>query len=125
MSPSALSCWPASAWDGSASISPHGPQVIPVNYALSDGAMVIRTAAYGTLAQHATRGRVAFEVDELDEFLSSGWSVLALGTAESVSSDDLGEIGRVDGPEPWAPGTRNLFVRITPTEITGRRILPS
>ena len=70
-------------------IGPHNPQVIPVNYALSDGAVVFRTAAYGTLAQHATRARVAFEVDELDEFLSSGWSVLALRTAESVSSDDV------------------------------------
>ena len=107
-------------------VGPRGPQIIPVNYALRDGTIVLRTAAYSTMAQHVTSGTVAFQVDEVDEFLSSGWSVLALGTAARVGHpEDLAALWAHDEPEPWAAGIRSLFVQITPTEITGRRILPS
>jgi Pyridoxamine 5'-phosphate oxidase len=27
--------------------------------------------------------------------------------------------------EPWAPGARDVYVRIVPAQITGRRIQPS
>jgi hypothetical protein len=29
-----------------------------------------------------------------------------------------------DGPVPWAEGTRNLFIMITPETITGRAVRP-
>ncbi len=98
-----------------------GPQILPVNHAVLDGAIVLRTDLYSAVAD-ATRGTVvAFEADELDDRLDSGWSVLAVGEAQHVEDrnemiDLFGRLG-----EPWAPGSRPLVARISPTDLTGRR----
>jgi hypothetical protein len=64
---------------------------------------------------------VAFEADELDDLMQSGWSVLVTGRAEHVEDpEDVAEIFRRMG-EPWAPGSRPMVVRIRPAEVTGRR----
>jgi nitroimidazol reductase NimA-like FMN-containing flavoprotein (pyridoxamine 5'-phosphate oxidase superfamily) len=56
--------------------SPAGPRVLPVNHTVLDGAVIIRTDLYSALAD-GTRGTVvAFEADELDDRLQSGWSVM-------------------------------------------------
>jgi len=68
--------------------------------------------------------RVAFE-DDIDEFLQRGWSVLAVGDADLVDDPDLlVELWGDQGPKPWAAGTRTQFVRTTPIQLTGRRVLP-
>lgn len=51
---------------------------------------------------------VAFEVDQVDEAIAAGWSVLAVGTAE-----------RVTPPEEEAEGKRDLWIRIVPDRISG------
>jgi uncharacterized protein len=103
-----------------------GPQILPLNYAISSGTVVFRTAAYSVLAANVNNTRVAFEVDEVDDYLRAGWSVLAVGRAEFVDNpDDLVELWSEDVPEPWAAGLRTLFVRITPDLITGRRVHPA
>ncbi len=43
-----------------------GPRIIPVNYSVVDDAVVFRTTPYSVLGMHAWRGRLAFEVDDLD-----------------------------------------------------------
>jgi hypothetical protein len=75
------------------------------------------------IAKVAVEQRVAFEVDDIDEFVETGWSVLVVGTACGV--DDPGDIPRSlgDRPAPWAPGTRNLYVRIQPETVTGRSVV--
>jgi uncharacterized protein len=107
------------AFDG-----PDGPQVLPVNYVVLRRDIFFRTATGSTLANAMRGTRVAFEIDDVDEFLESGWSVLAVGHAELVDDPDLlVELWGDQGPKPWAAGLRTQFVRITPTRLTGRRVL--
>ena len=100
-----------------------GPVVLPVNYVLDGEAVLFRTSPANTIARHLDSATVAFEVDEFDDFTQSGWSVLARGVASFVEAD---EVPRDEGlrPFPWADGVRNLFVRITPVSVSGRRLLP-
>ena len=54
------------------------------------------------------------------------WSVLVRGHAHQVT--DGRAVQRLeDGMHlaPWAPGARDVYVRIVPAQITGRRIQPS
>jgi nitroimidazol reductase NimA-like FMN-containing flavoprotein (pyridoxamine 5'-phosphate oxidase superfamily) len=105
--------------------APSGPQIFPVNYAISNETVVFRTAAYSSLAANLNNVRAAFEVDDVDDYLHAGWSVLAVGLATLVDNpDELVELWSEDVPEPWAAGLRTLFVRITPDQITGRRVHP-
>jgi nitroimidazol reductase NimA-like FMN-containing flavoprotein (pyridoxamine 5'-phosphate oxidase superfamily) len=104
-----------------------GPVVLPVNYELRDGAIVFRTAEHGPLDEDLRTGiadadyKVAFEIDEIDPPARQGWSVLVQGPAHHVTDAERSAI-RDAGVEPWAPGDRELFVRIVPSRITGRRI---
>ena len=98
------------------------PAVELVNFALADGDIVIRTDAGGKLAA-ATRGAVvAFEADSLDAAAHAGWSVTIVGYSRAVT--DREEIRRLEqtGLEPWAPGERDHFIRISPELVNGRRL---
>lgn len=104
------------------------PEVLPVNYVLRDGAVVFRTISYGLLAEviqrrPQQRRGFAFQVDEADEYLKYGWSVLAVGMPEIVTDIDELKALRSDGPEPWPAGSRNLVVSIEPSRVTGRRVV--
>jgi nitroimidazol reductase NimA-like FMN-containing flavoprotein (pyridoxamine 5'-phosphate oxidase superfamily) len=102
-----------------------GPQVQPVNYSFHQRSIFFRTAAGSVLAEAMRGGRVAFEIDDVDEFLQSGWSVLVVGDAELVEDEKLlVELWGDEGPKPWAAGLRTQFVRIEPIRVTGRRVLP-
>ena len=108
--------WGRVAWSG-----PAGPRILPVNHSVVDGSVYFRTGLYGSLVEAATGGAVAFEADELDDRLSVGWSVVVIGHAEQV--EDPAEVASLFGrmAEPWAPGSRPVLVRVTPSQVTGRR----
>jgi uncharacterized protein len=99
-----------------------GPLVLPVNYVLDEGTVLFRTGEGGVLHGAARGGRVAFEVDAVEEASRTGWSVLVRGRAAEVT--DPAELTRVRrlALSPWAPGRRDRYVRIRPERITGRRI---
>jgi hypothetical protein len=62
-------------------------------------------------------------VDRIDEAFSEGWSVLVRGPARAVTDPD--EAARLDEQAyttPWAGGPRDLWLRIEPVAVTGRRI---
>ncbi len=101
-----------------------GPQVLPVNYVVHQDCIYFRTARGSALANAVRNTRVAFEIDDIDEFLQSGWSVLAVGDAELVDDPETleGLWGGQD-PGPWAIGLRTQFVRIRPVRLTGRRVV--
>ena len=103
-------------WSG-----PAGPQVLPVNHRVLDGTIVFRTGLYSALAEGTRQGPVAFEADELDDRRQSGWSVLVVGPSEHLQDPtEIREVfRRLD--EPWAPGSRQLLVRVAPSQVTGRR----
>ncbi|GAA2103550.1 hypothetical protein GCM10009841_20750 [Microlunatus panaciterrae] len=98
-----------------------GPELLPVNYAVHKEHIVFRTSAYGPLADLKDPREVAFEIDEFDPVERSGWSVLVRGKARAVTRpDELIELRSGSGPEPWAAGSRNLVITITPRKVTGR-----
>lgn len=102
--------------------APSGPLILPVNYRFWNGQVVVRTSAYGPLADLSSRTSVAFEVDAIDEASTQGWSVLVRGFAHGVTNDhDLVRLW-ADGPQPWASGSRTLMIAVEPTEITGRSV---
>ena len=102
--------------------------VVPVNYVLHDGAILLRTVEAGSTDEDLRTGiehaeyRVAFEIDDIDSESHEGWSVLIQGPAHHL--DDPGEQADAiaAGVQPWAGGEREHFIEITPARITGRRI---
>jgi len=104
-----------------------GPAVLPVNYKLQNRAIVFRTAQHSPLDEDLRTGitdadyQVAFEIDDIDMAGQMGWSVLIQGPAHHLTGAER-EAALNAGVEAWAPGDRELFVRIVPSHITGRRI---
>jgi nitroimidazol reductase NimA-like FMN-containing flavoprotein (pyridoxamine 5'-phosphate oxidase superfamily) len=102
--------------------TPSGPVVVPVNFAALADTLVIRTAEGTVIDGHADE-QVALEVDHIDEALCQGWSVLVRGRAHRVAHPaELRRLQEDAAVWPWAGGEREVYVRITPREITGRRI---
>jgi transcriptional regulator with XRE-family HTH domain len=99
-----------------------GPVVLPVNFAVAEGTVVIRTGE-GTMIDGHADEQVAFEVDHIDEALRQGWSVLVRGRAHRVAHPgELQHIRRDATIWPWPGGDRDVYVRIIPDRISGRRI---
>jgi len=99
-----------------------GPVVLPVNFAVLAGTIVVRTSEGGMIEGHAG-DQVAFEVDHIDEALGQGWSVLVRGPAHRVAHPaELQHVQRDTALWPWPGGDRDVYVRIIPDRVTGRRI---
>ncbi|MEU8585847.1 pyridoxamine 5'-phosphate oxidase family protein [Streptomyces sp. NPDC048664] len=99
-----------------------GPVIVPVNYSLVEGAVAFRTKPDATPAR-AVGSQVALEVDHIDTALSQGWSVLVRGNARAVT--DPAAVRRLEEhaySAPWVGGSRDLWIRIVPLSVTGRRI---
>jgi nitroimidazol reductase NimA-like FMN-containing flavoprotein (pyridoxamine 5'-phosphate oxidase superfamily) len=99
-----------------------GIMMLPVNFAVTRKTIVFRTAPDTLLAVYAD-GRVSFQADHLDEVLREGWSVLVHGRAHKVTDErEVRQLEVRTRLEPWAAGPRDVYVRITPTGISGRRL---
>ncbi len=96
------------------------PRIFPVNYAVGDGTIVMRTGP-GTKLRHAG-SEVCFEIDGYEESTGSGWSVLASGVLEDITDllDVRAEHLRHLNVRPQAPGTRSHWLALTPADLTGR-----
>lgn len=97
--------------------------IFPVNHAVdSHGAdartIVFRTSAGTKLLELTIHEGVAFEVDGYTD--TDAFSVVVKGTAEEF--DRRGEVEAAErlGITPWAPEEKTRWVRITPTEVSGR-----
>jgi nitroimidazol reductase NimA-like FMN-containing flavoprotein (pyridoxamine 5'-phosphate oxidase superfamily) len=100
------------------------PAVFPVEFVVSEGAVVFRTVP-GTKLDAATTGSVvAFEADTTGTHDDpTRWSVLVRGIARPLT--EPGELAAADALplESWAwEGGADRFVRLYPTVITGRRV---
>jgi nitroimidazol reductase NimA-like FMN-containing flavoprotein (pyridoxamine 5'-phosphate oxidase superfamily) len=103
-----------------------GPRILPVNYALDGRSVVFRTAPYGVLGQHAWNDQIAFEIDHIDSTTRSGWSVLAVGRGRMVEdAEELATIRAFGNPQPWAAGSRLLYIRLEWQSLSGRRVGPA
>jgi nitroimidazol reductase NimA-like FMN-containing flavoprotein (pyridoxamine 5'-phosphate oxidase superfamily) len=101
---------------------PDGPVVLPVNYVMVGDCLFVATSPYASLGRHALSAPVAFEVDDIDDFTESGWSVLVRGHVSVIERHELSD---VELPRPWAEGTRTLILKISVAEISGRRLIPT
>ncbi|WP_406835176.1 helix-turn-helix domain-containing protein [Streptomyces sp. AHU1] len=100
-----------------------GPVIVPVNYSIVDDAIVFRTAR-GATPSLASGCIVAFEVDRVDDTFSQGWSVVTRGYAHTVTdSDEEHRLAEQAYSKPWSGGQRDMWVRIEPYAVTGRRIV--
>ena len=102
--------------------TPDGPHVIPLNYAVNGDAVMIRTTADGLAARYAPGEIAAFEIDYVEYDYRRGWSVQARGPVEVVPEDAREELAHAWLPQPWADGTRPLYLRLRWNELTGRRL---
>jgi nitroimidazol reductase NimA-like FMN-containing flavoprotein (pyridoxamine 5'-phosphate oxidase superfamily) len=93
------------------------PHVVPVNFLL-DGDVIVFRSDVGTKFRLLRGVAVTFEVDSLDPFTHTGWSVIFQGPAYEASHWETDHLEL----EPWVPGSKAHWVRILPALISGRRI---
>lgn len=102
--------------------TPRGPRIVPLNYSLVDDAIVFRTSAHSEIARFAIDKVAAFEIDRIDHREQTGWSVVASGMVEELAPTGLADLRNVSVSQPWAGGVRNLYLRLTWRDLTGRRL---
>ncbi|HUL98961.1 MAG TPA: pyridoxamine 5'-phosphate oxidase family protein [Mycobacterium sp.] len=95
------------------------PEIFPVNFVVQRRTVLFRTAEGTKLASAVANNRVAFEVDEHN--VEGGWSVIVKGQAQMLRTQE--EIAEAERAQllPWIATRKRHFVRIVPTEISGRR----
>ena len=102
--------------------TPLGPRIYPVNYVVDGDSVVFRTNPYGTLGTFGRGLDVAFEVDDVNESIRHGWSVMLLGRGELLPSSEIQELARGAGLRSRAGGDRSLYVRLVWSHMTGREV---
>jgi nitroimidazol reductase NimA-like FMN-containing flavoprotein (pyridoxamine 5'-phosphate oxidase superfamily) len=98
------------------------PEIFPVNYTTDGDIVIFRTSSSAKLAK-ATSGRISFEVDDWNATTGVGWSVMVKGVAQEVTSgvDPFAAALRSRSIQALAPGERQEWIAIYPSEISGRR----
>jgi nitroimidazol reductase NimA-like FMN-containing flavoprotein (pyridoxamine 5'-phosphate oxidase superfamily) len=97
------------------------PVVLPVNYVVDSGRIIIRTG-FGTKLSAAIRNAVVcFEVDRFDTGVEAGWSVLVTGTARELQGAEAAYAATLP-LRPWSPQVGDHLVAIGIELISGRRI---
>lgn len=97
------------------------PEIFPVNYVLERRSIVFRSAG-GTKVWGAEAARpAALEIDGYDSRNEEAWSVVARGETEVISSQEEKAAVAALHLEPWQPGTKDNYIRLTPRVLTGRR----
>jgi nitroimidazol reductase NimA-like FMN-containing flavoprotein (pyridoxamine 5'-phosphate oxidase superfamily) len=101
------------------------PLVFPINYAVVDHTVVVRTAA-GAKLTAAGRGQITIEADHLDSATRTGWSVMVRGRADEITGQDPASVCALRSVDlhPWA-GDKPVWLRIIPDVVSGRRLRTS
>jgi uncharacterized protein len=95
------------------------PDIFPVNFVVQRRTILIRTAEGTKLLSAHLNQRVAFEADDHD--FEEGWSVVVKGVIHEVANAaDLADAERAQ-VLPWTATVKQRYLRIVPTQITGRR----
>lgn len=102
--------------------NPDWPTILPVNYVCVDGDIYIRTFEGSKLFAALRRQRVAFEIDDVDVDVRSGWSVVVIGPLDIVRGDYPSAVHSL---RPWASTTPEYVIRLRPQQITGREVIGS
>ena len=97
------------------------PEIFPVNFVIEHRSIVFRTAAGTKLWQTGKETPAAFEIDGYDADSQEAWSVVARGTTVIVDSDVEQAAADALGLEPWEPGEKSHYIRLSLQVLTGRR----
>ncbi|GAB6936993.1 pyridoxamine 5'-phosphate oxidase family protein [Isoptericola variabilis] len=98
------------------------PEIFPVSFAVSGQRIFLRTKPGTKLAEVTISPRVAFEADELGD--DAAWSVVVKGRAQVLERDaDLDE-ARATGLVTYVDDGKTVWIRITPSDVSGRRLVP-
>jgi len=94
------------------------PEIFPVNFAVQDRTVLFRTAEGTKLFSAVAHRTVVFEAD--DHNVAEGWSVIVRGRAKLMKTD--AEIAQAERAQvmPWTGPPKPHYVRVIPSEITGR-----
>ena len=92
--------------------------IFPVNCAVQDRSIVLRTAPGSKLAEMAVNESVVFEADGI--LSDQAWSVVLRGTAARLETTAEREAAEELELRPWVPTVKDYFVRIRPEEVSGR-----
>jgi nitroimidazol reductase NimA-like FMN-containing flavoprotein (pyridoxamine 5'-phosphate oxidase superfamily) len=95
------------------------PEIFPVNFVVPHHTVLFRTAEGTKLVSAAINNRVLFEAD--DHNVAEGWSVIVKGTARMLRTQDEIEEAERAHVLPWTAMSKLHYVRVIPTQITGRR----
>lgn len=95
--------------------------IFPVNFHADGKSILFRTAPGTKLLEIAVHNLVAFEID--GHTPERAWSVVAKGIARPLESQE--DIAEADTAplSPWVPTLKYRYVRIYPTELSGRSFL--
>jgi uncharacterized protein len=94
------------------------PEIFPVNYVVQDRTVLFRTAEGTKLFSAIASNTVVFEADDHD--VRQGWSVIVRGRAKVVRGAADIEKAELAQLIPWTSAPKIHYVRVTPSEITGR-----
>ena len=96
-------------------------EIFPVNYVVQRRTVLFRTAEGTKVFGTVMNDQVLFEAD--DHNLIGGWSVIVRGSAEVLFGADQIHDAEQAGLYPWIATSKLRFIRVTPTQITGRRFV--
>lgn len=92
--------------------------IFPVNIAVRDRKVYFRTAPGTKLAEVAINDNVLIEADGI--LSDQAWSVVVRGSARLLQTSREISAAETLSLQPWVPGSKEQFVVITPSEISGR-----
>ncbi|MBJ19684.1 MAG: pyridoxamine 5'-phosphate oxidase family protein [bacterium] len=95
------------------------PVVRPVNFAVHEDYILIRTGEGQILDAACAAEAASFVITDVDRFEHSGWSVVVVGTLMERSS--LGDVEDVP-LRPWSKADKHHFVGLSIQDISGRRL---
>ncbi len=98
------------------------PTIVPVNFSVDDGAVIIRSLDGGK-ARAAERDEVVcLEIDGVDLDDRTGWSVLARGHLRVIDDPEALRDAWANDPEPFIASPRWRWLRLEPFTVTGRSL---
>ncbi|WP_431711215.1 pyridoxamine 5'-phosphate oxidase family protein [Glutamicibacter uratoxydans] len=92
--------------------------IVPVNFAVHNGHIFIRTAPGNKLAAMTVNDSIAFEADGV--LSDEAWSVVVHGKATVLEHEKEIEEARQSGVTPWVPTLKDAWIRIEVSRISGR-----
>ncbi|HWS94256.1 MAG TPA: pyridoxamine 5'-phosphate oxidase family protein [Mycobacterium sp.] len=100
------------------------PAIRPVNHLVDEGRIIVRTRLTSSISaavQSIDGVEVAYEVDRIDPWRRTGWSVIVTGRAHTLTDPD--QVSRYEELlHPWVDHADSV-IAIEPEVVTGLRII--